>query len=63
MPDEKRNRTLRRLNALVGEWEMQASVDGRWWDVAGPRLNGWKEGPSSSNTRTVNPPSTRPPKG
>jgi hypothetical protein len=29
MPNEKRNRTLRRLNTLVGEWEMQASVDGQ----------------------------------
>jgi hypothetical protein len=29
MPDEKRNRSLRRLNTLVGEWEMQASVDGQ----------------------------------
>jgi hypothetical protein len=28
MPNEKRNRTLRRLT-LVGEWEMQASVDGQ----------------------------------
>lgn len=54
-PHETPNPALGRLNAFVGEWEMQASVDGQPVTVAERHLNGWKEGPSSFSTRTVSP--------